>query len=299
MKNLLKLICIIVLFFSVNSCGVQWQYQAYNTAGYVDTLRSEGVAVDEIRTASQLRWKLRTDWSFANDYYFFLQQQDFSFFHRQYFNNRLWNFGWYSPHDYWLNWQGGWNSGYSYWSPWNQYPWYGNWGSSQWYWYQWNNPWQYSYVYGPRTSYLGNVYGGRYSNRNRFVYSNSNRSSLFSVSDGRTSDSRTYLPNNNSSVISNSINSRPTKPRVVNNKPVIIRWINNSNSSTNSNSKPSNSSSRPIWNKPSTNTKPNYNWNSSRPSNNNYNRPSNNSNYSRPSAPTNTTKPNRSGRNPR
>ena len=299
MKNLLKLILIIVLFFSVNSCGIQWQYTTLNTAGYVDTLRSEGVAVDEIRTASQLRWKLRTDWSFANDYYFFLQQQDFAFFHRQYFNNRLWNFGWYSPHDYWLNWQGGWNSGYSYWSPYNQYPWYGNWGSSQWYWYQWNNPWQYSYVYGPRTSYLGNVYGGRYSNRNRFVYSNSNRSSLFSVSDGRTSDSRTYLPNNNSSVISNSINSRPTKPRVVNNKPVIIRWNNNSNSNTNSNSKPSNSSSRPIWNKPSTNTKPNYNWNSSRPSNNNYNRPSNNSNYSRPSVPTNTTKPNRSGRNPR
>lgn len=296
MKTLLKLICIIVLSLSLNSCGVQWQYQAYNTAGYVDTLRSEGVAVDEIRTASQLRWKLRTDWSFANDYYFFLQQQDFAFFHRQYFNNRLWNFGWYSPHDYWLNWQGGWNSGYSYWSPWNQYPWYGNWGSSQWYWYQWNNPWQYSYVYGPRTSYLGNVYSGRYSNRNRFVYSNSNRSSLFSVSDGRTSDSRTYLPNNNSSVISNSINSRPTRPRVVNNKPVIIRWINGSNS----NSRPSNSSSRPIYSKPSTNTKPNTNWNSSRPSNNNYNRPSNNSNYSKPSntrsAPTNTI---RKGGNPR
>ena len=279
MKTLLKLICIIVLSLSLNSCGVQWQYQAYNTAGYVDTLRSEGVAVDEIRTASQLRWKLRTDWSFANDYYFFLQQQDFAFFHRQYFNNRLWNFGWYSPHDYWLNWQGGWNSGYSYWSPYNQYPWYGNWGSSQWYWYQWNNPWQYSYVYGPRTSYLGNVYSGRYSNRNRFVYSNSNRSSLFSVSDGRTSDSRTYLPNNNSSVISNSINSRPTRPRVVNNKPVIIRWINGSNS----NSRPSNSSSRPIYSKPSTNTKPNTNWNSSRPSNSNYSRPSNNSNYSKPS----------------
>ena len=296
MKTLLKLICIIVLSLSLNSCGVQWQYQAYNTAGYVDTLRSEGVAVDEIRTASQLRWKLRTDWSFANDYYFFLQQQDFAFFHRQYFNNRLWNFGWYSPHDYWLNWQGGWNSSYSYWSPWNQYPWYGNWGSSQWYWYQWNNPWQYSYVYGPRTSYLGNVYSGRYSNRNRFVYSNSNRSSLFSVSDGRTSDSRTYLPNNNSSVISNSINSRPTRPRVVNNKPVIIRWINGSNS----NSRPSNSSSRPIYSKPSTNTKPNTNWNSSRPSNSNYSRPSNNSNYSKPSktrsAPTNTI---RKGGNPR
>jgi len=291
MKNLLKLICIIVLFFSVNSCGVQWQYQAYNTAGYVDTLRSDGVAVDEIRTASQLRWKLRTDWSFANDYYFFLQQQDFAFFHRQYFNNRLWNFGWYSPHDYWLNWQWGYNSGYSYWNGWNQYPWYGNWGSSQWYWNQWNNPWQYSYTYGPRTQWLGNVYGRRSSNRNRFVYSNSNRSSLFSVSDGRTSVSRTYLPNNNSV----TINNRPTKPRAVNNKPVIIRWINSSNSNS-SNSRPSNSSSRPIYSKPSTNTKPNYNWNSSRPSNNNYIRPSNNSRpsnpSSRPSAPKTTIKRN-------
>ena len=296
MKNLLKLICIIVLFFSVNSCGVQWQYQAYNTAGYVDTLRSENTTVEEINTVAQLRWKLRTDFVFANDYYFFLQQQDYGFFFTQYHYNRLWRWGWQSPHDYWLNWQWGYNSGYSYWNGWNQYPWYGNWGSSQWYWMQWNNPWQYSYVYGPRTSYLGNVYGGRYSNRNRFVYSNSNRSRSLSVLDGSTSDSRTYLPNNNGSVISNEFNSRPNKPRVVN-KPVIIRWRPTNNSSNNSNS---NSSSRPIWNKPSTNTKPNYNWNSSRPSNNNYSRPSNNSNYSRPSntrsAPTNTI---RKGGNPR
>ena len=276
MKNLLKLICIIVLFFSVNSCGVQWQYQAYNTAGYVDTLRSENTTVEEINTVSQLRWKLRTDFQFANDYYFFLQQQDYGFFFTQYYYNRLWRWGWQSPHDYWLNWQWGYNSGYSYWNGWNQYPWYGNWSSSQWYWMQWNNPWHYSYVYGPRTSWLGNVYADRYSNRNRFVYSNSNRSRSFLVSDGSTSDSRTYFPNNNSSGIANEINSRPNKPRVINNKPVIIRWINSS-------SKPNNSSSRPIWNQPNTNTKPNYNWNSSRPNNNIYVKPSNNSNYSRPS----------------
>ena len=287
MKNLFKLICIIVLSLSLNSCGVQWQYQAYNTAGYIDTLRSENTTVEEINTVSQLRWKLRTDFVFANDYYFFLQQQPYSFFHQQYFYNRLYMFGWQSPHDYWLNWQWGINPGYSYWNGWNQYPWYGNWSSSQWYWMQWNNPWQYSYVYGPRTSYLGNVYGGRYSNRNRFVYSNSNRSRSFLVSDGSTSDSRTYLPNNNSG-ISNNINSRPNKPRVVNNKPVIIRWTNSNNNSNSNTPKPNNSSSRPIWNKPSTNTKPNYNWNSSRPSNNNYSRPSNNS--SRPSAPKTTIK---------
>ncbi len=290
MKNLLKLICIIVLFFSVNSCGVQWQYQAYNTAGYIDTLRSENTTVEEINTVSQLRWKLRTDFQFANDYYFFLQQQNYSFFFTQYHYNRLWRWGWQSPHDYWLNWQWGYNSGYSYWNGWNQYPWYGNWSSSQWYWMQWNNPWQYSYVYGPRTSYLGNVYGSRFSNRNRFVYSNSIRSRSISVSDGSTSDSRTYLPNNNGSVISNEINSRPSKPRVVN-KPVIIRWRPSNN---NSNSRPSNSSSRPNYSKPSTNT----NWNSSRPSYNSHSRPSYNNNSrpstnsSRPSAPKTTTKRN-------
>ncbi len=304
MKNLLKLICIIVLFFSVNSCGVQWQYQAYNTAGYIDTLRSENTTVEEINTVSQLRWKLRTDFQFANDYYFFLQQQNYSFFFTQYHYNRLWRWGWQSPHDYWLNWQWGYNSGYSYWNGWNQYPWYGNWSSSQWYWMQWNNPWQYSYVYGTRTSWLGNVYAGRYSNRNRFVYSNSNR--FFSVSDGRTSVSRTYLPNNNSNAIVNEINSRPTKPRP-NNNNVIIRWRpTNNNSNNNNSSKPNNSSSRPILVKP-TNTNTNTNWNSSRPNNSNYTKPSNNSNSrptfnnntSRPSAPTNNSKPNRSGRNPR
>ena len=296
MKNLFKLIGIIVLGLFLNGCGTY-----YIASDYSDPIYDENyIPVDTIDSEEELERKWRFDYQFQNNYYDYLVYQDYSFFSDIYWRNRMWRWGWTSSFDFYTNWQWSWGNGYNnYWSPWNQYPWYGNWSSSYWYWHQWNNPWQYSYVYGPRTSWLGNVYAGRYSNRNRFVYSNSNRSSLFSVSDGRTSDSRTYLPNNNSSVISNSINNRPNKPRVVNNKPVIIRWNNNSNSNTNSNSKPSNSSSRPIWNKPSTNTKPNYNWNSSRPSNNNYNRPSNNSNYSRPSAPTNTTKPNRSGRNPR
>ena len=287
MKNLLKLICIIVLFFSVNSCGVQWQYTTLNTAGHIDTLRSEGMVVDEINTVSQLRWKLRTDFNFANDYWWFLQHQNYSFFHNQYFYNRLYRFGWQSPHDYWLNWQWGYNSGYSYWNGWNQYPWYGNWNSSQWYWNQWNNPWQYSYVYGPRTGYLGNVYGSRYSNRNRFVYSNSNRSRSISVSDGSTSDSRTYLPNTASpiqnSIIRNANKPRvlpTTKPPVVNRPPVI-------------NKPPSNNSIRwkPQNNKPqirNNNSRPRISSSSSRP---NYN--------SRPSAPKTTTKSSRSGNNPR
>ena len=33
MKNIFKLFCIVVLFLSVNSCGVHWQYTTLNTAG--------------------------------------------------------------------------------------------------------------------------------------------------------------------------------------------------------------------------------------------------------------------------
>jgi len=282
MKNLLKLICIIVLFFSVNSCGVKWQYTTLNTAAHIDTLRSEGMVVDEINTVSQLRWKLRTDFNFANDYWWFLQHQNYSFFHNQYFYNRLYRFGWQSPHDYWLNWQWGYNSGYSYWNGWNQYPWYGNWNSSQWYWNQWNNPWQYSYVYGPRTGYLGNVYGSRFSNRNRFVYSNSNRSRSISVSDGSTSDSRTYLPNNR------TIRTKPTrttKPQVRQRPTRTIR-INSNNNSNSNNTIRINSSSRPNSNS----VRPSTNRNSSRPSYNSNSRPS------RSSAPKTTI---RKGGNPR
>lgn len=288
MKNLLKLICIIVLTLSVQSCGVQWQYTTLNTAGHVDTLRSEGYVVEEINTVSQLRWKLQTDWNFANDYYWFLQRQNYSFFHNQFFYNRLHRFGWQSPHDYWMNWQWSWNSGYANNWMWNQYPYYGNWGSSYWYWDQWNNPWRYSQIYGPRTQYLGNVYGRRSSNRNRFVYSNSNRSRSILVSDGSTSDSRTYSPNT-ASPIQNSIIRNTTKPRVlpntkppvVNSRPPVINKPVRNNPIRNNNRPPV------IRN----NNTPRINSSSSRP---NFSRP-----VSRPSSPKTTTNSSRSGKNPR
>ena len=302
MKNLYKLIGIIVLGLFLNGCGTY-----YIASEYSDPIYDENyIPVDTINSEEELERKWRFDAEFRNDYHNYLVYQDYSFFSDMYWRNRMWRWGWTSSFDYYTNWQ--WHSygSYAYWSPWNQYPGYGNWSSSYWYWHQWHNPWHYSYYYGPRTNYLGNVYGRRHSNRNSLVYSNFNRSSLFSVSDGRTSVGRTYLPNNNSSGIVNEINNRPTKPRP-NNNNVIIRWRPTNNNSNNSNSsKPNNSSSRPILVKP-TNTNTNTNWNSSRPNNSNYTKPSNNSNSrptfnnsnSRPSAPTNNSKPNRSGRNPR
>ena len=292
MKNLLKLLLILVLTLSLNSCGVHWQYSTLNTAGHVDTLRSEGIAVDEINTVSQLQWKFQRDWGFANNYYAFLQQQNYSFFHNMYFQNRMHRFGWYSPHDYWMNWQWSWNSGYSNNWMWNQYPYYGNWGSSQWYWNQWNNPWQYSYTYGPRTQWLGNVYGRRSSNRNRFVYSNSSRSNILLDSKVSTSEGRTYNPNT-ASLIENIIIRNANKPRVLpnskplvnNSKPVVI---NKPPSNNNNIWKPTINNSKPVIRNNNSNSRPSFNNSSSRP---NFN--------SRPSSPKTTTKSSRTKNNPR
>ena len=202
MKTLFKLICIIVLTLSVNSCGVGWQINSHNP-GYTD----ENYEVDVIQTQSQLDWKLRTDWDFANNYYWFLQRQNYSFFHNQFYNNRLYRYGWQSPHNYWMNWQWSyphrwsifgydrWGYNVYSWNAWNQYPFYGNWNTNYWWNYQNNHPY-YSHIYGPRTSYLGNVYGRR-------GFSNTNR-----ISTSRIGRSSTTKPHRN------------TNP-VVNNKPVI------------------------------------------------------------------------------
>ena len=288
MKNIFKLFCIVVLFLSVNSCGVSWQIQSVNQATAVDTLYD----VDVITSRSQLEWKMQRDWTFANNYYAFLQRQNYSFFHNQYFYNRLNRFGWNSPHDYWMNWQWNWHSGYSNSWMWNQYPYYGNWGSSNWYWDQWNNPWRYSQIYGPRTQYLGNVYGRRSSNRSPLFNSNSSRSNRFIDSKVSTSEGRTYNPNT-ASLIENIIIRNANKPRVLPNskplvnasKPVIV----NKPPSTNwNNNKPLINNSKPVIRNNNNNSRPRINNSSSRP---NFN--------SRPSVPKTNTNTNRKGKNPR
>jgi len=281
MKNLIKLICIIVLTLSVNSCGVSWQIQSVNQAAQVDTLYD----VDVITSRSQLEWKMQRDWTFANNYYRFLQQQNYSFFQSQYYTNRLDRFGWNGPHDYWMNWQWSWHSGYSNSWMWNQYPYYGNWGSSQWYYYQNSGHWGYAQMYGPRNGYLGNVYGGRYgrrsSNRSPLFNSNSSRSNLLLVSKVSTSEGRTFKPKT-ASLIRNTIIRNNSKPRVLpNSKPLVI--IN----------KP------PRNNKPiiRNNNRPVINNNNSRPRiNNSSSRPNLNSRSSVPKTNSNT---NRKGKNPR
>ena len=215
MKNLIKLICIIVLTLSVNSCGVNWQINSYNSNNIDDIYD-----VEIIQTQSQLDWKLRTDWTFANNYYLFLQRQNYSFFQNQYYYNRLHRFGWNSPHDYWMNWQWSWYNGYNnnggYWNSWNAYPYYGNWNTNYWWNYQNRHPY-YSHIYGPRTQWLGNVYGRNsvYGKRLQTYrnLSNTNRK----LSNQRVIKTK---PRTNTKPV---INTRPynnTKPVIIRNKPV-------------------------------------------------------------------------------
>ena len=173
MKKLVYTFWIIVLGLFLNSCGTY-----YIASDYSDPIYDENyIPKDTVDSEEELERKWRFDSEFREDYYTYLTYQDYSFFSDMYWRNRMWRWGWTSSWDYYTNWQWNWYGGYNYWSPWNQYPWYGNWSSSYWYWYQWNNPWQnYSYVYGPRTSYLGNVYNQRPSNRWR--HNISNRSSI-------------------------------------------------------------------------------------------------------------------------
>ena len=268
MKNLIKLICIIVLTLSVNSCGVSWQIQSVNQAAQVDTLYD----VDVITSRSQLEWKMQRDWTFANNYYRFLQQQNYSFFQSQYYTNRLDRFGWNGPHDYWMNWQWSWHSGYSNSWMWNQYPYYGNWGSSQWYYYQNSGHWGYAQMYGPRNGYLGNVYGSRYgrrsSNRSPLFNSNSSRSSILLDSKVSTSEGRTYIPNTtrngraHASMIESTIIRNNSKPLVNNSKPVVINKPPRTNWNNN---KPPINNSKPVIRNNNSNSRPRINNSSSRP----------------------------------
>jgi len=239
MKNLIKLICIVVLTLSLNGCAT---FQI-TTAGHE--------TVEEISTLNQLRWKMQRDWRFQQDYVNFVTNQPYSWYSDYYSNNFMWRYGYTSHWSFYINRFDMWSNWYS---PWHSNV-YGNWNM-----YSWNSWYQTPhYMYNRRGS-RQRMYSGVYSFTNR-----TNRSRLLIDSKVSTSDSRTLLPNT-ASPISNTIirnNSKPTvitrptntskpiwnnsKPVIRNtNKPVINRTnrprINNSSSRPNLNSRPSRSS---------------------------------------------------------
>lgn len=225
-----KLITILIAISTLSSCGVSYRINDYNT----NTINENLYDVEVIETSNQLRWKLQTDWDFANNYYWFLQRQNYSFFHNQYYRNRLYRFGWQSPHDYWMNWNWVWHSGYynyNNWNGWNNYYGWNSWNN----WNYGNHPY-YRNIYGRSTNY-NNVYGRRLHNYR--ILSNTNRE----ISRQRTTrynrNNNTIKPINNTPIVNPRINPRPkptVKPRVnPRPKPVIIKPRTNPNNTRSSN----------------------------------------------------------------
>ena len=261
MKNFIRLICIIVLSLSLNSCGTY-----YSSTSYLDTY-DELYNVNTISSPSQVSWMMQRDFRFRYNYMQFVINQPYSWYQDYYSYNFMWNYGFNNSWNFY-------NNSYNTWWNWNN-PWnsnvYNNWYAGPWYNQGYNAVWNSSHR------------GSRYSKRPSLFYSNTNGSSLLIDSKVSTSVGRTYIPNTtrngraHASMIESTIIRNNSKPTVI--------------------TRPT-SNSKPIWNnsKPvirNTN-KPVINNNSSRPRiNNSSSRPNLNNTNSRPSVPQTTTKSSR------
>jgi len=236
-----------LLILLLTSCGVQWQYTTLNHAAQVDSIYSSpNIQIDTINSASDLRWKLRTDFNFRYDFAQYAMQQPYSW----YWNNPRLEGIWrpYNRFDVYFhsNW---------FWNDWAfNYPFHHTWGWNNWY--NWNRPY---YYYGWNRPYRpwNNWYQGPWNNpgynvvwnssrRGNVAYINgyrtSNRTSTRTVSSNTNRRTRSTINVNNNRII------RVNKPRINNPKPTIN---NNSRPRINNNPRPS----TPIRTTPHTSTR--------------------------------------------
>lgn len=312
MKNIIKLICIVVLFLSVNSCGTFKLSTLHHDPIYT-TANGETIDINVVDNEWELNRLLRDDFRFRYDYAQYAKSQPISFdwnnrilrnnrFNRYNFNNRYgwnntWNYSSYWNRDQmWDDWLWGYSSmnygmGWSY-----------SWGNNSWSSNHWNSPYGWNNYYGWGNGYGwnnngwnngyrgyrrgSNVYGRRSSNRSPLFNSNSSRSNLLLVSKVSTSEGRTFKPKT-ASLIRNTIIRNNSKPRVLpNSKPLVII-----NKPPRNNKPIIRNNNRPVINN---NSRPRINSSSSRP---NFNRPV--SRPSRSSVPKTNSNTNRKGKNPR
>jgi len=207
MKNLIKLICIIILALSFNSCATFHLSTLNHDPVY--TVEGSDVEIVVIDNEQQLRNKLRTDFNFRYDFAQYALRQPHSFdwrfnrFNRGYnqysifgtntwgYNNSYWN-----RDQMWMDWV--WNYPYG-----NGIGWSYSWSNNHWSSNSWNSPYGWNNYYGWGNGYRWNqnhpyMYGRRGSRgrSNSTVYSPNNRpirSNRIVDLDGSTSDSRTYL----------------------------------------------------------------------------------------------------------
>ena len=252
-----KLILFIGLLLT--GCSTTWHVSTVGHDPIYDTVLEvpAGVQIDTL-SASQLRWKLRTDFRFRYDFaqYALSQPRSFDWNNRVLGNrynvyNPYYNFGYsnyWSRDMMWNDWVWGYNS-YPMWSPfrydrwgYNHYGW-NNYGWNSWGWNNWG--WN---------GYYGNGWGWR-QQMNNYAWNNRNRPNTVRINGRRGSNNiqRRIVANKPKR---NIINNKPrvvinNKPRVIRNKPIFnnnsrpnttIRTIpNNSTRSTNTRTIRSNS----------------------------------------------------------
>ena len=262
-----------LLILLLTSCGVQWQYTTLNHAAQVDSIYNSP-KIDTINSLSDLKYKLRTDFSFRWDFAQYAMQQPYSW----YWNNPRLDGIWrpYNRFDvyfysnwFWSDWA--WNYPYNNYYGWNH--WYRPWGYYNWG-YSWHNgPW--------------------HNSGYNVVWNSSRRNNIANVIGPRGSRTNSIIPRDNNS-IENTIVRRYNKPRnnVINNivdelrenfnvKP---RVYSNPNNVPNNNKPIINNNIKPNWNNSRSINNNNFNFNSTIRNNNSFSSPPPSGNISRGSS---------------
>ena len=255
----MRLITVFIFSLLLTSCGVQFKYGVYNTAGHIDGIynSSDSAAleilndtkIDTITSFSDFKWKLRTDFNFRWDFAQYAMNQPYSW----YWNNPRLDGIWrpYNRFDVYF---------YSnfFWTDWAM-----NYPFSSWGWNNWNYPYYYYGWYRPYRPWH-NFYNNSWYNTN-IVWNTSRRGTNVAFVNGRRGSNIETTINNN-----RRVRNYPNKP--LNNVNTVINSIRNNNSNIRINNN-SNSNNLVIPN--------NNNNNISRPR---YNSNNNNNYYSRPPA---------------
>jgi hypothetical protein len=269
MKNIIKLICIVVLFLSVNSCGT-FKVSTLSYDPIYTTANGETIDINVVDNEWELNRLLRDDFRFRYDYAQYAKSQPISFdwnnrilrnnrFNRYNFNNRYsWSNG-FNMSSYWnrdMMWDD-WLWGYSsmnYGMGWS-YGWGNNsWSSNQWNSpYGWNNYYGWGNGYGWNNGWNNNGWNNGYRRGSNVAYNIGRRGSTMSVRDRigqgamiqSTKVKKRRTINTNVTPIPNNTKVREVRSsevRVI--KPIrnYNRIENNSNNNINRN----NNNSRPI-----------------------------------------------------
>ena len=196
----------------LTSCGSSYQLSTLNhSPEYIDDVR-----VDVIDNEMELSRLLRTDDKFRWDFAQYAMNQDMRWQYDFYWDNRMFrrsafgspfNFYWNS-HQYWWNWatNSHFNMGFNHWDPFgfNNY----GWGSRY-----------YGYGYGWNNYYGWNNWGYR-QRMNDYAWRNRNRTNTAYVVGRRSSNN--VVVGNRTNTIKDRVIINRNKPRVVNNKDVVI-----------------------------------------------------------------------------